>query len=82
MIKTKILSMLGVGLLCVTYAGAPAQAFDAAQSARQSVTESVRDDVRRRIQAREQRFRDSRAEYRDETGTISKRKFRRTQRVE
>jgi len=61
-----------VGLICM---GAPARAYDPAQGVRQSITESVRDDVRRRIQAREQRFRDSRAHYRSER-EISKRKVR------
>lgn len=63
-----------VGLVCMGM-GAPARAYDPAQGVRQSITESVRDDVRRRIQAREHRFRDSRAEYRSKR-EISKRKVR------
>ena len=66
MITTKILQLFGASLVCLIYVSAPAHAFDPAQGVRQSITESVRDDVRRRIQAREQRFRDSRAEYRSD----------------
>lgn len=76
MTRTRILPLFGVALVCLMYAGAPARAYDAAQGVRQSITESVRDDVRRRIQARDSRFRDSRAEYRYRNGELPKRKMR------
>ena len=59
------LAVPGVVMLVTLCANSPTYAWDAAQGARDSIIQSVRDDVRRHIQSREQRFRNSRAEFRN-----------------
>lgn len=79
MISTRIVQLFLAGLLGLICANTPVHAFDPARGVRESITQSVRDDVRRQIRAREireQRFRDSRAEFRSHKGNMSKRKIR------
>lgn len=69
MTRTKILTLLFAGLAGVLATTSPGHAFDPARGARESIIQSVRDDVRRQIRTREeQRFRESRAEYRYQSG--------------
>ena len=76
MIRTKILQLSFAGLAGLLVTSSPGHAFDPAQGARDSIIQSVRDDVRRKIRLREeQRFRDSRAEFRRGSGEASRRKI-------
>ena len=69
MIRTKILTLSFAGLVGLLATASPGHAFDPAQGVRDSITQSVRDDVRRQIRLREeQRFRESRDEYRYHSG--------------
>jgi hypothetical protein len=76
MIRTKILQLFFACLAGLLVTTSPGLAFDPAQGARDSIIQSVRDDVRRKIRLREeQRFRDSRAEFRRGSGEASRRKI-------
>jgi hypothetical protein len=79
MSKTRIFQLLFAGLVGLICTSSPGYAFDPARGARESIIQSVRDDVRRQIRSREmreQRLRDSRAEFRNDTGKAAKRKIR------
>jgi len=77
MAATRILQASFAGFVALMCVGTPGYTWDAAQGARDSIIQGVRDDVRRKIQAREQqRYRDSRAEYRNGARELRKRKVR------
>ena len=76
MTRTRALHLLFAGLVALMGTCTAGHAFDPARSARESIIQSVRDDVRRQVLTREQRFRDSRAEFGSDTSEVAKRKVR------
>jgi hypothetical protein len=76
---TRILQLLFASLVALMCVHTPGYAFDPARGARDSIIQSVRDDVRRQIRSREmreQRFRDSRAEFRSSRVEVRKTRIR------